>query len=243
MEGSGIGGGVAAADAGGVALAGDGDAQGNGQNGLGDLAAVVEQLGQVREGNEELRKFLMDNNLGEGDHAWPEDGEEPFDLGELGFDATGLDAGADPGEQFDPHTDAQAINQALGGLVQEAMAPLQDEVRQHLADAQREGQVRDLLGEFPDLNDEKTMRDVLDSARTYVEAAGLPPELAHQPFMVRLTYMAGLAQQAAAAESDDEPPHAAYLEGGGGAIGGGRGAASMAQQILGAGRPSVLPFP
>jgi hypothetical protein len=230
-----------------AAQQGDGQGQGEGGEAQGqqgpDVAALAEQLAEMGTSQEELRALLTANQLGVGDHTWPAADHEQldgldFDGDEL--DALGLDdAGIDPGEQFDPEAQAQALDAFVSDRIQQAVAPLAQEMEQRwLA-----GEYRDLANEFPELGEEGVLGEVLHVARTVAEAEGWPASMASSPGMVRMAYLATKAIEAANAESQEEPPDAAHLEGGGGAgPAGGRGL-TAGQSIVDAGRQSVLPFP
>jgi hypothetical protein len=249
MEGSGIGGGVAAAnggDAGGDALG----QNGHGENGNADFAAVMDQLSQMSSSQDELRQFLT---------AQPFQPQAGNDLGWAegdGLDAAGQQAGWDPGDDFgegfgdeltgDPVRDAQVLGDhfdaAMQHHVEQAVAPL----REHMAEMERVADARDLTMEFPELSEPDTAKQVLRMSSDLAQAAG-HPEIANEPWLWRLVYAAGRAYDAAAAESAESPDAAAHLEGGGGAGPGSSDAPSMVDQILtpdesqGLGR-RVLPF-
>ena len=229
---------------GGVAQDG-GDANGQGI----DFGSVVDQLGTMAQSHEEMRALLQ--NLPEqlralplGDHAL--DGDPSDYYSEL--DATGLDAGADPGDVFDAHAAAGELDQALGGLVQQTVQPLAQELsrlRADHADLRETHEAERLLNEFPEAGENP--EQLMGLTRQVAAMVGAQPNFQ----LARLVYMASKAAEVRQQEIEDQerqeldggPPGAARLEGGGGSAGfGGRGD-SLTQQILGAGQSSVLPFP
>jgi hypothetical protein len=220
---------------------GYGEGQSNGFDGVGmDPAALADQFGQLTEGQEEMRSILagLQEHLTQPQEDGP--GLPPLDL-----DASDLEhAGGDPGDAFgdpmaDAHEQAQALEAFVTDRVQQAVAPLAQEMEQRW----RAGEYRDLAHELPELGHEGVLGEVLNLARTVADAEGWPAQMASSPAMIRMTYLATRAVEAAQHEPDgEEPPTAAHLEGGGGAGPcGGRGA-SAAQAIVGAGRTNPLPF-
>ena len=251
----GMGGGPAAAsgDAG-EAFAGeqDGHAQQNGADGGLDFSAVIDQLNSMASGQEEMRQALEGlapqqvqqlADLPEGDHPFHE-GEGEGE-GDPGFDASGLDdAGFDPGDpEAEAHQQAQAIGQFVNDQVQQAVAPIQQQVDQRLQRADAEGQWRDVLQAFPELGHDETWDQVQELGRNILAAHGADQQLMQQPWFVGVIYQAGRAMEMHQAEMAQagEPPGAARLEGGGGAAGPGGGGQSIGQLLQG--QPSVLPFP
>jgi hypothetical protein len=235
MEGSGIGGGVAAAnggDAGGDALGQNGGENGNGA----DLAALMDQLSQMSSSQDELRQFLtaqpFQPQAGDG-LGWAE-GD--------GLDAAGLEqAGWDPGDDFgegfgdeltgDPVRDAQVLgdhfNAAMHGVAEQAVAPL----REHMTVMQRVADARDFTAEFPEVNDPAVAKQVMATTASFANDVLNRPDLAENVQLMRVLYLAGRALDSAQAEGAENPA-AAHLEGGGGAGPGGGNAPSMVDQIL-----------
>jgi hypothetical protein len=224
-------------------LAGGDAAQGDGQQQQGeggqDVGALAEQLQAMQAGQEELRQFLTSQpwqQQQQGEEQQEETAEEPLDLSFLDPE--------DPG--FDPN----ALAERLGGLIsqtaeqraQALIAPVQ----QQQAEMRRQNEARDLVAEFPEIANEETAQQVTSVARQLAEANG-HPELADEPWMWRLTYLAGRAIDSANDEGSDEPG-AAHLEGGGGArpTGGQQGdpadAYRQALREAARGGSSVLPF-
>jgi hypothetical protein len=234
-------------EASGTAVAGDGGQQGaeqgqqQGESGQ-DVGALATQLQSMQAGQEELRQFLMDQpwqqqgQQGEGEGEGEQQSEEPLDLSFL-----------DPG---DPTFDPDQLAQRLGGLInqtaeQRAQALIAPVVQQQ-AEMRRQNEARDLVAEFPEIAQPEVAQQVVQVARQLAEANG-HPELADEPWMWRLTYMAGRAVDSANEEGSQEPG-AATLEGGGGArpTGGQQGDAAeeYRQALKGAARGgrSALPF-
>jgi hypothetical protein len=106
----------------------------------------------------------------------------------------------------------------------------------------REQEAAALIGEFPELGDEETTAQVLQTAKQYAETVG-HPELANEPWFWRTTYVMGRAMDQAQEEQGDGPAPAHLESGSGAAPAGGGGQGMTAEQIVGARRgASVLPF-
>lgn len=199
MEGS-----AAAAAQGGDAQQGE---QGQAE-GAPDVAQLAQGLESMQAGQEELRQFLMTQPWQQQEQAQEEDQQQEQDDLDLSF--------LDPG---DPQFDPEQLAQRLGGLIsqtaeqraQALIAPIQ----QQQEEFRRQNEARDLVGEFPELAQEETATQVTSLARQLAEANG-HPELSNEPWLWRLTYMAGRAVDSANGEGSEEPG-AAHLEGGGGA--------------------------
>lgn len=237
MEGSGIGGGPAAAQAGQIAGQADGGAAAEQQTQGPDLAQLAQQMQTMQSGQEDLRQFLASQPW-QPEAAEPQTpaAPEPMDLSFLDMDS--------------PNFDPQVTAERFGSVIEQAMAqreqsllaqhvqPLQEQLQQERV--AREAQM--LVDEFPEMGDPDIGPQVVAAARQTAEAYG-NPELANQPWFWRMTYMAGRAAQTAH-EEGGETPSAAHLEGGAGARPGAQ-QVDLADQILaGSGQPgrSALPF-
>jgi hypothetical protein len=202
--------------------AGQGEGQGQPQGGP-DLSGLVEQIGTIASGQEEMRQFLASN-------PWAAQAgqEEAESGGEL--DLSFLDPAANVYEN--PDAVAERLNQTLNGVVdqrtQAAVAPIQ----QQMVEMRRDQQARDLAAEFPELAEPDMAKKVAGPgglAVTLAEQLGRP-ELAAEPSFWRLAYMANKAAEAANAEQGSGDPGAAHLESGNGA-GPGLTEADLVKQI------------
>lgn len=237
MEGSGMGGAPAAAQAGQVAGGQAGGGEGGADQGP-SLADIAQQLAGLSGGQEDLRSYLASQPWQPPEAQEPQTPAEPEPI-DLSF----LDIA-------DPNFDPQATAERFGSLIEQTMAqreqqllsqhvqPLQQQLQQERV--AREAQM--LVDEFPEMGDPDIGPQVVTAARQVAEANG-HPDLADQPWFWRTIYMAGRAAQTAT-EEGAEPPPAAHLEGGAGARPGAQ-QVDLADQILSAsgqaGR-SALPF-
>jgi hypothetical protein len=204
------------------------------QDGGQDLAAL---LAQQQASQQEMFDYLRSEPWKAEEAAATPEAQEPeaLDLSFLDMD--------DPA--YDPNTVAdrlgtlidQTVNQRLEQGIQQAVGPIQEQVQQQ----QRQQEVAALVGEFPELGEKETGEAVLRMAGQLAEAHG-HPELANEPWLWRMTYLAGRAVDAAQEEQGDVPAPA-HLEGGAGAVPGGEGA-DLGDVIVGAGRKGrgALPF-
>lgn len=199
---------------------GDGTAQGNGNNGDGqqaggpDFGAFTQQLESLSSSQNETREALQ--GISEWVASQQQDGQEEqggepeLDLSFLGDEAN---YAMDP-EQLQSQL-GNVINQAVQQQVQSLMGPQQ----QQLAEMRMEQQARDLVGEFPELGQEDTAKQVVGLAAQIADQ-NFPPEVAkvlnNSPAWWRQVYLAGRGVEAANTEGADAPA-AAHLEGGGGA--------------------------
>ena len=179
MEGMG-GTAAASGDAGGEALAGEA------QNGHGDggFDAVLAEFAGMAESHEEMRQQLA--GLPEQLQAQQGFGGDPSafydDLG--ADDGPGLDAGLDPGNQFDDPEGtarevADGLGQFIGDQIQQAVAPIQ---QQH-DDLKFSHDVAQLVSDYPEMADPETATAVWRAVATY--RAG------HRPAGARLQRRAG----------------------------------------------------
>lgn len=193
-----------------------GEAQ-NGQGGEAaqgpDWGSLSGQLDQLVGGQEELRQYLSTE-------PWrqQEGGEEPTPAEPQApeVDLSWLDP-ADPG--YDPDQIGERLTSTFAQYVEQAQQQAIAPVQQQLQEMRQEAELRDLLGEFPDLGDEQTSRQVVEAAHSYAQALNMPA-LANEAGFIRLVYLSGRAIDAAQQEGA-EAPGAAHLEGGGGANPGG----------------------
>lgn len=221
-------------EASGAGLAGGdaGQAQGEGgeaQQGP-DVGALAEQLGTLTQGQEELRQFLMTQPW-QGQEQ--EAGEEP-QAPEV--DLSFLDDPALTPEQMSQQLTSlidQSAEQRAQTLLQQHINPLSEQ----MSEMRLEQQAERLTQEFPELAEEETAERVVSTARQYAEMMGRP-ELANDPAMWRLVYLAGRAADQANAEQGEQPA-AAHLEGAGGAGPGGQ-QVDWAKQIVSGGDENAL---
>lgn len=206
MSATGQGGGEAAQQG----QQGNGGEQGdNGQQGGPDWGALSGQLDQLVGGQEELRQYLSSepwNQQQQGDPAQQQ--QEPQ---QPEVDLSFLDP-ADPA--YDPEQLTERLTSTFAQYVEQAQQQAMAPVMQQMAEMRQEAELRDLLGEFPDLGDEQTSRQVVEAAHQYAQALGMP-QAANEAGFLRLVYLSGRAIDAAQGEGSGDPG-AAHLEGGGG---------------------------
>lgn len=199
-----------------AAVGGDAGQQGQAQQGeqaqaSPDLSTLAEQFGRMEAGQEEMRQFLMSQ-------PWqqPQEQAEPEQEQADEIDLSFLDPDV-PG--YDPQHVEQRFGDLIGQVAERrAQQLLQQQVeplRQDVQNMRREQELAQLVDEFPEIGEEQTARQVMDRVRALAEANG-HPELAHEPWLIRMTYLAGRAIDVANQEGASEPS-AAHLEGGGGA--------------------------
>lgn len=235
--------------------AASGDAAQNGQNGGGeadaqqsgpDLGALAEQLGQMSQGQEEMRNFLMSQPWAQQEAAQSDEGagDQQADGIDLSFldDAYGVDQ--QTATQLADVIERQ-MQQREAALKQEFQKQLEG-VTERVSERERMEQMRDLVDEFPDMADPDVAKPIVGQAHSLVEANGWPETLAADPRFWRVVYA---AQQAFAAAQDEggEDSQAAHLEGGAGAASAGGQRGDDITQILDgqaqSGRFSSIPFP
>lgn len=185
---------------------GDGDGQAAEQQApdWGSMSQTLEQQGQSLE---QLRDMMQGFGQQFAQQQEPQGEEQQADdLPELGFLETG-----DP--QFDQELASNLDNliktQVERG-VQQHLNPLQE----RLQTFERMDQARELVAEFPELNEQDHAQRVIGMSREYAEMMG-EPQLADNPQMWRLMHLANAAMVAAKEEGDQSP--AAHIEGAGGA--------------------------
>jgi hypothetical protein len=228
--------------AGGANGQGDGQQQGGeGADSGPDFAAMQQALSSQGETLESMRDFLQsapwqDIQQAQGQEAPQQD--DPFGELDLGILDPDVAAGMDP-QQFSQQlsqTISQAAEQIADRQVEQRVGP----VEQQLAEMQRQQDVASLVGEFPEIAEEDTAKQVLQAAGQLAEQMG-QPELGQNPKFWRVVYMAGRAADAAAEEQGDISAPVGLESGAGATPGGGGG--DLGDQIVGAraGR-GVLPF-
>jgi hypothetical protein len=244
----------ASAAAGPAAAAGEGDPSQDGgqpqEQGQPDLAAIQQQLAELGPSLEQMRGMLTEQQegmyaqqqqLAEAQGWTPEqiaqaeaEAQPQADLSYLNPDAPGYDP------NMAAQTLANVMQQASQQQVQQAVAPLQEQIA--TMEAQRQADL--LAAEFPELEDPEIAQNVVNVSRQYAEIIG-KPELGDNPAFWRMAYMAGRAADAANAEQQQQPA-AATLEGAAGASPGipADEQQQLVQGILNAGGRgrSVLPF-
>lgn len=217
--------------AGGQAAGGEGTAQGgdgNGQAPAFDAAALQQQLAQVASGTDQLRQ-----QFGQFVDSAPwqpqAEPEAPAEIDWNVFDDPGLD----------PQQVQQQFQQSVQAAIAAQVGPIQQQQQQFAEqqqEFQRQQQIRDLVTEYPEFQDEAVAQRIAGPqglARQVAEALG-QPELGANPLLWKLVHEADRGAQAANMEQGaGAAPNAAHLEGGGGAGPGGGGQADMVSQILG----------
>jgi len=212
-----------------------------------DFQAVVEQLGSMAQGQEEMRQALAGlPELLQGQQQGEQPGQEEalLDPSMLDFESP----------QFDPNQAAQGLQGWMEQQLQQREQQWQQQyltpLQQQLSVIRQTGEARDLVAEFPELGEEEAARNVVGAAQQMAEqlahALGMPqlaPQIASLPLWWRSVYLQGRAMDAAQQEGQEQGPQAAHLEGGGGAGPAGGSQPDLKQQILDASRgSSVLPF-
>jgi hypothetical protein len=193
-----------------VAGQGQGDAgQGEATQQQGpDLSALADQLGTLSAGQDEMREFLQSQPWQTTDAPQEQQAGEP----ELDLD---LSQYIDADGQYDPAQVSQMLSERLGEVVEKVVEQRLEPLRQETKDMRQEREWQVIADQFPELADEQVARPVFEMAKTMSEQNG-HPELAQEPWFVRVVYT-GMKSLEAAAEEGAEAPSAAHLEGGGGA--------------------------
>lgn len=224
-----------------VAAQADQQQQAQGGPDIGELAQQLSQLGQ---GQQELQEFLRSA-------PWQQQQQE------TGQQAGGEPAGQEPPPMevdlsflddptLDPAQAAERLNGQISQIVQQGV---QQGLQQHIqplaadvAEQRREAQMERLVGEFPEMGEIETAKEVVGLARQYAEMLG-QPQLGEEPAFWRIMYAAGRAFDQAKQEQGSGDPGAATLEGGGGATPGGGQQGDRFDAALKAKRgSSALPF-
>jgi hypothetical protein len=236
-------GGAGAANGGGDAAQNGQAAQGEAQQAQGpDVGALAEQLNGLSQSQEQMRDFLMSNPWAQqqGEPEGEGAGEEPGPLDLSFLDDAGYDqqAATQLAEVFE-----RQMAQQLAAQKSEFEQRL-NSVTERVSEREQMEMMRDLVDEFPDMAKTEVARPIVEQTHTMVEAYGWPKEVAADPRMWRLTYLAQSAMRNAQ-EEGSEQPEAAHLEGGAGAAGVQRQQGDDFTQILDAaaeGGRKVLPF-
>lgn len=174
-----------------------------------DLGPVLEQLGGLQSGLEQLRTDFQRPQEQE-----QQEPEEPVD------DFSWMDA-----EQgvFDP----EAMKAGFQEAIQQAVTQAQQAPLQEIARMRQEQAVNDLVAEYPEIGDEATGKQILSKAQQFAgvvaSQSGLPPQQAQQlaqalsssPAVWREIYRAAKADDAAAGETPADAS-AAHIQGGSG---------------------------
>jgi hypothetical protein len=207
---------VSAGDAGPAGDAGQAQGEGQAEQQQGpDYAAMQSTLEQQGQSLEQLREYLQSNPWAQQE---PQGEPEPEQqLPDLGF----LESG-DP--EFDQQLASNLQNLIQSQVeqgVQQHLSPLQERVQQF----EKMDQARELVAEFPELNEPEHAQRIIGMSREYAEMMG-QPEVADNPQMWRLMHLANAAMVAAKEEGEQSP--AGHVEGAGGA-----GAGQQPQQDLG----------
>ena len=197
-----------------------GEAQ-QGDGGQPDWGALTDTLGQLGQGQSEMREMLQGwQQQGQQDpQQQQQPAEQPAEL-----DLSWLDSG-DP--EYDRQV-AQRMGQAFETAMQQREQNLMQQVEERfgalderLTDSEYERQFTQLASEFEELQNPETVNQVNSIADQYVDACGWPESMKGHPQLLRLVYMAGRAADAAQEEGQQQQEPggsgAAHLEGGGGA--------------------------
>jgi hypothetical protein len=147
------------------------------------------------------------NGFPEGDTA-PE-----YDYGQ-GFDDTGYQPGQyAPDYGMDPQAQQQAAMAQLQSYISEQV---QQGVQQQLTPHLQRQRANELERTYPELQDPQTAASVVREAAQWAQRMGRP-ELARDPELVELAFLAGKARQSAAQETPAAGEHGVHLESGGAA--------------------------
>lgn len=188
---------------------GEGQAEGQGQQGP-DISGMVEQLGTVASGMEEMRQFLASQPW---QQQAQQEGEAEQDNGEL--DLSWLDPQSQTYE--DPAAVAARLSEQLNGAVDQRAQALMAPMQQQMQEMRHDQEARDLAAEFPELAQPEMAQKVAGKGGLAEQMAAQlgQPGLASEPKFWRLTYMAHKAAESANAENGSGDP-AARLESGSG---------------------------
>jgi len=208
-----------------------------------DVGALAAQLGQMSEGQEQMRQFLMSQPWSQQE-AQQENGEG------AGGEPEALDLSFLDDAGYDQQT-ATALADVMQRQVQTQVEAAQREWQQQhqalnerVSEREKMEHMRDLVDEFPDMANPEIAQQVVQQAHQLTQANGWPAEMAADPRFWRIAYA---AQQmfAQAQEEGSEQPDAAHLEGGAGAASAGGQQGDDFTQMLdaaGEGGRKVLPF-
>jgi hypothetical protein len=191
--------------AGGDAGGDNGQAQGEAQGP--DLSGMVDQIGQIASGQEEMRQYLASNPWQAQEPAAEEAQDEGLDLSWM-----------DPQNPVyeDPAAVAQRLNDQISGAVEQRVQALTDPMREQMAEMRRDQQARDLAAEFPEIATDEMAQQIAGPGGLAAQMADQlgQPALAAEPSFWRLVYMAH--KQAEQANNGSDGPGAAPLESAGG---------------------------
>jgi hypothetical protein len=187
--------------------AGNGEAQGQGQGP--DLSRMVDQIGQIASGQEEMRQYLASNPWTPQDAEPQQEGtpDEGLDLSWLDPQATAYD---------DPQAVADRLNTQINGAVDQRAQKLMAPMAEQMAEMRRDQQARDLAAEFPEIATDEMANKIAGPGGLAAQMADQlgQPGLAAEPGFWRLVYMAHRAAESGNQDGSDGP--AATLEAGGG---------------------------
>ncbi len=209
-----------------------GQGEGQAQQGL-DPGQFQQTLDSLTSGQEELRSFLQSQPWQQQQEEQQPEEPSPMDLSFLDPDAP----------EFNPEVIGSELERIIGSqvdartqsLIDQHVKPLQDK----LTARERADEALQLVNEFPELEDQQVANEVVQVARSVVDAYGFPAELADSPKFWGLVYQAS-ANAKAAQQEDQAQGSTAHMEYGRGA------SAPSPEADLGAqivqSRRSVLPF-
>jgi hypothetical protein len=184
---------------------GDGQQQ-DGQH-LEALNARMEQMSQDFTGGiDQLRQMFEQQNQA------PQDGQQDDGLGL--FDEFGDQLGQDAfGEEIDPDAARQA-QQRLQSMIRQEAEGMVEPIKAQLDEMRMRGEANDIAREFPDLNNPEVVKPVLDAAHRHAQRLG-NEDLAGEPWFIRMTYLAGRAEEMAGQETPAGGQDGIRLEGAG----------------------------
>ncbi len=198
---------------------------------LGQLSSTLDGIGQMLE---QQRDYLASE-------PWqqrPAEGEVEGEPQPAAPDLSFLDENQ-PG--FTPEAAAQQLAALIDNAAQEratsAVAPL----AQQLQDMQVTAESDAMIARYPQMGEDEVAEKVIDTAQKWCESIGRP-ELAAEPAVWEMVYLAGRAADQANAEGQGGP--AATLEGAGGASPGGaaQGEIPTTQSITAGWQTNRLPM-
>lgn len=212
-----------------------GQAQGEGQSSGPDLGALTATLGQLQQGQDEIRGWFEQQRQQET----PDESQQ--DVPDLSF--------LDEGLNLDPSVNQEDVNRRLNdvisGMVDQRAQALIAPIQQQQQEQQRDQMARDLVGEFPELAQPEVAQAVAGKgglAEQLAESLGVP-EKAGDPRLWRVAYMMSKAADAANGPGSADPG-GANLESGVGAGPGQQRQADLVKSIMesGGAGSSVLNF-
>lgn len=230
--------GLASGDAASGDADGQGQGQGEGQNDAQQTPDVTTQLNSLGQLMEQQRQQLSQQDEFLRSQPWAPQDDQQDDQQDAPPDFGFLDD-TQPG--FTPEGAAKQLGELIDSLADKKASERVDPVMERVQAMEIERATDALITEFPQLNDDAVAEKVIDTARRWAESRN-QPELAKDPELWRLVYLAGRAVDQSGQE--DQPDNAATLEGGGGAspAGARQGDSPTTDSVTSSWRSSRLPM-